>query len=234
MNGWWRTGHLKSKIWSGVYRVNDGRLDAEASAAGWDHYLASMPVALREKDMAWLAATMNDRSLWIAYGNRMRKGHMEQYRVNIPDAAVKLAHGEYSIAYTRAVAGLAIEGGIPTCEVSGGIRGESPLGLHMPGGSGSELHGGPGRAPFVLHWALLRGRHSGRSALPPLHPYPGVAVTSTGAAKAIVCGSGGPRGVPLRGFPQDLSFLHPLVTIGMVARMLICEQSARERMGSET
>ena len=87
------------------------------TAAGWDHYLASMPVALREKDMAWLAATMNDRSLWMAYGNRMRKGHMEQYRVNIPDAAVKLAHGEYSIAYTRAVAGLAIEGGIPTCEV---------------------------------------------------------------------------------------------------------------------
>jgi hypothetical protein len=85
--------------------------------AGWDIFLASMPVALREKDITWLADTMNDDSLWVPFASRSRNGRPYQTRVNVGDAALRLALGEYNIAYTKAVASMALEAGIPTCEI---------------------------------------------------------------------------------------------------------------------
>jgi hypothetical protein len=89
----------------------------ELTAAGWNLFLASMPVALREKDITWLANTMTDDRLWVPFANRSRNGRPYQTRVNIADAALKLALGEFNIAYTKAVASMALEAGIPTCEI---------------------------------------------------------------------------------------------------------------------
>jgi hypothetical protein len=87
------------------------------SDAGWSVFLEAMPVALRREDMAWLADEMSNRRFWVPYTIRMRDGLPHQARVNIPDAAVRLAHGEFNITYVNVVATLALEAGIPVCEV---------------------------------------------------------------------------------------------------------------------
>lgn len=89
----------------------------DLTAAGWDHFLEAMPVALGERDMGWLATTMNDRRLWNPTRMQMRKSGPYPLTINIPDATVRLCYTEYSTAYTMAVAGLALEQGIATCEV---------------------------------------------------------------------------------------------------------------------
>jgi hypothetical protein len=87
------------------------------SGAGWSAFLEAMPVALRQDDMAWLANEMSDRRFWMPYTIRIRGGRPHHARVNIPDASVRLAHGEFNITYVSAVATLALEAGIPVCEV---------------------------------------------------------------------------------------------------------------------
>ena len=67
----------------------------DLTAAGWDHFLEAMPVALRERDMGWLATTMTDRRLWNPTRMQMRKSGPYQVTINIPDAAVKLCYTEF-------------------------------------------------------------------------------------------------------------------------------------------
>jgi hypothetical protein len=89
----------------------------DLKAAGWDRFLEAMPVALSEMDMERLANTMNEGRLWNPFRTQTRNGRPYQARLNVADSAVKLAHYEFSSAYTMAVAGLALEEGIATCEV---------------------------------------------------------------------------------------------------------------------
>jgi hypothetical protein len=89
----------------------------DLTATGWDQFLEAMPVALGEREMGWLAMTMNDRQLWNQTRMQMRRSEPYPLTINIPDATVKLCYTEFSTAYTRAVAGLALEEGIATCEV---------------------------------------------------------------------------------------------------------------------
>ncbi len=89
----------------------------DLTVAGWDHFLEAMPVALGERDMGWLATTMNDRRQWNPNRRQMGKSGPYLHPINVPDAARKLCYTEFSTAYTMAVAGLALEQGIATCEV---------------------------------------------------------------------------------------------------------------------
>jgi hypothetical protein len=85
--------------------------------AGWDRFFELMPVALREMDLAWLANSMSHGRFWNPFRLQMRRRQPYQVRVNVIDAAAKLAQYEFSAAYTVAVASLALEEGIATCEV---------------------------------------------------------------------------------------------------------------------
>ncbi len=60
---------------------------------------------------------MNDRRLWNPKRMQTGKSGPHMLTINVPDATVKLCYTEFSTAYTMAVAGLALEQGIATCEV---------------------------------------------------------------------------------------------------------------------
>lgn len=91
---------------------------ADLSELGWVRFLESMPIALGERDMAWLADHMCDTSLWRPMRRQTsRKGKPYALRINITAVSTMLAFGEYNLAYTRAVAGSALDEGIATCEV---------------------------------------------------------------------------------------------------------------------
>jgi len=91
---------------------------ADLNSSGWPRFLESIPVALSERDMTWLAVQMNASKLWDPTRMQIsKKGKPYPVRINIPALAITLSYGEFNIAYTRAVAGMALEQGIPTCEV---------------------------------------------------------------------------------------------------------------------
>jgi hypothetical protein len=91
---------------------------SDLNASGWERFLVSMPTALAERDMTWLADQMNDPKLWHSTRLQIsKKGRPYAVRLNIPTLAAVLAHGEFNIAYTRAVAELALDEGVPICEV---------------------------------------------------------------------------------------------------------------------
>lgn len=73
---------------------------AGSDGGGWDHFLEAMPVAVGERDMGWLAMTMNDRRLWNPNRRQMGKSGPYLHPINMPDAARKLCYTEYSTAYT--------------------------------------------------------------------------------------------------------------------------------------
>lgn len=90
----------------------------DLNPSGWTRFLESMTVALTERDMTWLTAQMNDNKLWHPTRTQTsKKGKPYSVRLNIPALATVLAFGEFNVAYTRAVASLALDQGIPTCEV---------------------------------------------------------------------------------------------------------------------
>jgi hypothetical protein len=88
---------------------------AYLTASGWERYLDSMPVALAEKDMAWLAAEMSDQTFWLTHHVYYRRGRAVRRSVPQPSALVALTYGEFNTAYVRAVATVAQNEGIETC-----------------------------------------------------------------------------------------------------------------------
>ena len=107
----------------------------DLTVAGWDHFLEVMPVALGERDMGWLATTMTDGHMWNRERIQVRRGRQYTLTINVPDAVVKVAYTEFSTAYTIAVAGLALEQGIATCEVyrAGDAAKPRPSCVHLEG-----------------------------------------------------------------------------------------------------
>ena len=141
---------------------------SDLNAAGWTASLKSMPVALVQHDMAWLASVMNDPRLWRPARIQMRRGHPIQVRINIPDAAVKLAHCEYDMAYTRAVAGLALDKGDRNLQgLPGRTRRNSASSVHLSRGRNRALRRHHRRSPRVLHRRVRRDLNSSRPALSP-------------------------------------------------------------------
>jgi hypothetical protein len=99
---------------------------AYLSASGWERYLDSMPVALAEQGMAWLAAEMSDQKFWLTHHIYHRRGRAVRAGVPQPSALVALTYGEFNTAYVRAVATLAQSEGIETCVIYRGAPASVP------------------------------------------------------------------------------------------------------------